>query len=140
MLLYDRQLTSEKNLNLTFYLWVYMPRDPKFGPTDPKFCGDFESDLRSGFRSRNGDLKGSGVSGSEGNNSPLRGARPKLTSYSDSPYPKPHPTHFLVPAGIFGPIHRAEPVSGRNSNPGPGRNTVRFGKSTQKYPWVTGVR
>ena len=48
-------------------------------------------------------------------------ARSKRTSYSDSPYPKPHSTHFLVPMGIFGRIYRTEPVSGRNSNPGLGR-------------------
>ena len=62
-----------------------MHRDPKFWPTDPKFCGEFESELRSGFRAQNGELKGSGVLGSEGDNSPFRGARPKLTSYSDFP-------------------------------------------------------
>ena len=32
-----------------------------------------------GFRARNGELKGSGVLGSEGDNSPFRGARSKLT-------------------------------------------------------------
>ena len=67
--------------------------------------------------------------GRKGDKSPFRGARPKLISYSDSPYPKPHSTHFLVPTGIFRRTYRTEPVSGRNSNPGPGRNTVRFGKS-----------
>ena len=77
-----------------------MPRDPEFCPTDPEFCGEFESELRSGFRVRNVELKGSGVLGY----SPFRGARPKLTSYSDSPYPKPHSTHFLVHTGIFGRI------------------------------------
>ena len=69
---------------------MYVSRDPKFWTTGPNFGGDFESELRSGFRGRNGELKGSGVSGPEGDNSPFRGARPKLTSYSDSPYPKPH--------------------------------------------------
>ena len=29
----------------TFYLWVYTPRDPRFWPTDPKVCGEFESEL-----------------------------------------------------------------------------------------------
>ena len=38
-----------------------MLRDPKFWLTDPKFFGEFESELRSGFRARNGELKGSGV-------------------------------------------------------------------------------
>ena len=78
-----------------------MPRDPKFWPTDPKFCGKFESELLSGFRARSGMLKGSGVSGSEGDNSPFRGARPTLISYSDSPYPKPHSTHFFGTRGCF---------------------------------------
>ena len=85
-----------------------MPRDPKFWPTDPKFCGKFESEHRSGFQVRNGELKGSGVSGSEGDNSPFRGARPKLISYSDSPYPKPYSTHFLVPTGFSGGFTRIQ--------------------------------
>ena len=63
--------------------------------------------------------------GSERDNSPFRGARPKLTSYSDSPYPKPHSMHFLVPPGIFGRIYRTEPASGRNSSPG--RAEILFG-------------
>ena len=83
-----------------------MPRDPKFWPTDPEFRGEFESELR------NEELKGSGVSGSEGDNSPFRGATPKLASNSDSPNPKPHSTHFLVPTGIFGPIYRTEQYFG----------------------------
>ena len=39
-----------------------MPRDPKCLPTDPKFYGEFESELRSRFRARDGEIKGSGVS------------------------------------------------------------------------------
>ena len=35
-----------------------------------------------------------GVLGSEGDGSPFQGAIPKLTSNSDSPYPKPHFIHF----------------------------------------------
>ena len=66
----------------------------------------------SGFRTRNEELKCSGVSGSEGENSPLRDARPKLTSHSDSPYRKPPSTHFLVPTGIFGRIYRTEQYFG----------------------------
>ena len=50
-----------------------MLRDPKFRLTDPKLCGEFEFELRSGFSDRNGELKGSGVSGSEGDNSAFRG-------------------------------------------------------------------
>ena len=61
----------------------YMPRVPKLGPTDPKFCRELKSEVRSGFQARNGELKGSGVLGSESDNSPFQGARPKLTSYSD---------------------------------------------------------
>ena len=78
-----------------------MLRDPKFWLTDPEFHGKFESELRSGFRARNGELKGSCFSGSEGDNSLFRDARPKLTSYSDSQDPKPLSTYFLVPTGIW---------------------------------------
>ena len=120
----------------TFYLWVYMLRDPMFRLADPKFCGKFESELRSGFRARNGELKGSGVLGMEGDNSPFRGARPKLISYSNSPYPNPHSTQFLVPAGIFGRIFRTEQYSGPGRGCCSGRKPVRFGKSPQKSPRV----
>ena len=89
-----------------------------------------------GFRAQNGELKGSRVSGTEGDNSPFRGAILKLSSYSEYPYPKPHSTYFLVATCIFEHIYRTEPVSGRNSNPGSGRNTVRLSKSAKKYPWV----
>ena len=68
--------------------------------------------LRPGFRSRPAEIKGSGVSGSEGDNSPFQGVTLKLGSYSDSPYPKPHSTHFLVPAGILGRICRTEQYFG----------------------------
>ena len=95
-----------------------MLRDPKFWLTDAKFWGEFESELRSGFWVRNGELKDSGVLGSEGDNTPFRGARPKLTSYSGSPYPKPHYTHSLLPTGIFKPIYRNEPVSEQQPQPG----------------------
>ena len=37
------------------------------------------------------------------NDSPLRGARPKLASYSDSPSPKLHSTHLLVRTGVIYP-------------------------------------
>ena len=49
-----------------------MPRNPEVCPTDPKFCGGLESELRSGLRARNGELKGSGALGSEVDNSPFR--------------------------------------------------------------------
>ena len=48
-----------------------MLRDPKFYPTDPTFWEELEYDLGSGFWARNGEFKGSGVSGSEGGNSTL---------------------------------------------------------------------
>ena len=67
----------KKRSPLTFYLWVLYPGVPKFWPTNPKFSGNFESEVRSGFRARNGELKGSGVAKSEGDNSPFRGARLK---------------------------------------------------------------
>ena len=73
-----------------FYLWVYMHCDSKFSPTDPKLCGVFESELRFGFRARNGELKGSGVSGSKDWKSKFRFAKPKLSPQSDSAYRKPH--------------------------------------------------
>ena len=115
---------------MTFYLWVYMPWAPKFSPTDPKFYGEFESELRSGFRARNGALKGSGVSGTDGDNSPFRCARPKLISYFYSPYTISSYTHFLVHTGIFGPVYRFEHVSCRSSNPGRSR---KMHMCTKKY-------
>ena len=78
-----------------------MLRDPKFWLTDPVFYEEFESQLRSGFRAWNGEVQGPGVSGSEGDNSPFRRARPKLTSYSDSPYPKTPLHTFLDTHGYF---------------------------------------
>ena len=69
-------------------------------------------------------------------NSQFRCARPKLTSYSDSQYLKPHSTHCLVPTGIFGWIYRAEQYFGPGRGCCSGRKPVRFGKSTRKYPWV----
>ena len=50
----------------------YICSGPQVSTYRPKFCGKFESELRSGFRARNAELKGSGVSGSEGDNSLLR--------------------------------------------------------------------
>ena len=88
------------------------------------------------FRGRNGELKGSGVSGTEGDNSQFRGASPKLTSNPDSPYLKPYITHFVVPDRIFGSIYRTEPVPGRNSNTCRSQNNVRLGKKTQKTLWI----
>ena len=113
--------------------------------TDPEFCGEFESILPSGFRSRNGELEGSAFSGSEDYKSPFRGARPKLISYSESAYPKAPSTHFLVPTCILGPIYRAEPLSGRNSSPAwaPAGPKLRFGsvnrpQSTRGYQGMRG--
>ena len=109
---------------LTFNLWVCMLRDPKFWPTDPKLCVEFEFGVRSGFRSRRVELKGSVVLGSEGDISLFQGARWKLTSCSDSPYPKPHSTHFLVPTGIFGRIYRTEQYFGPGRGCSSGRKPV----------------
>ena len=41
---------------MTLNLVVYVTRDLKFWPTDPLFCGESESELRSRFRARNGEL------------------------------------------------------------------------------------
>ena len=79
MIIFVRKATVAKD-----YSCVYMPRDPTFWLTDPKSCRKFKSELRSGIGQRNGELKCSGTSWSEGDNSPLRGARRKLTSCSDS--------------------------------------------------------
>ena len=79
-----------------------MPGGPKFGPNDPKIVRRLEVTFRSGFRSRNGELNDSGVSGLAGDNSPVRVARPKLASYSDSSYPKPDSTLFWDPRLIYG--------------------------------------
>ena len=53
-------------------------------------------------------VKGSGVSGSEGYKTSFREARPKLSSYSDSPHATEHPPHtFSISTCIFG--HFTEP-------------------------------
>ena len=86
----------------------------------------FESEVHSVFRARNGELKGSGVSGSEGDTSPFRGARPKLIAYSDCQYPKPHFTHCLggftepnrFPAGTIA-LARAKILSAKFGVGGP---------------------
>ena len=67
-----------------------MPRDPKFWLADSKFRGEFEYELRSGFRARIGELKRASVFGMEGDSSSFRDARPNRTSYSDPTYPKHH--------------------------------------------------
>ena len=170
--------TSQKNVNSAtskvkkevwasaFYLWVCMPRDSKFWHTRYKFCRELEWESPPGFRSRNGELKGSAASGSEGDKakgsfvsilvalelcnqaggretsagilkhrecflnltwvpsvvfpfvlltcgrgtrnhakhnltkSPFQGDRPKLTFFSDSPYPKPH-SHISWSPPVF---------------------------------------
>ena len=71
---------------------------------------NFKFEVGSGFRVRNVELKGSGVFGSEGDNSPFQVCTPNSTSYSDSWYPKPHCPHFLVHTSIFVWIYRTEPV------------------------------
>ena len=83
----------------------------------PRFCGKFESELRSGFRARNGELKESCFSGSEGDtgNSPFRCATPKITSYSGSPYTKPTPYIFGFPR-VFWADFQAPTVVLRDEN------------------------
>ena len=75
------KVKTNASVTIDFYLWVYMTHDPKFGHTDPKFCGEFESQHRFGFWARNGEAKSSDVSGSEGYKSPFRGGRPKLRRF-----------------------------------------------------------
>ena len=127
----------KKNANLTIdllSLGVYAP-GPQVLPTDPKFCGKFESELHSGLRARNRELKGSGVLGSEGDNSPFRGARPKPTSYSDSPFPKPHSTHFLVPTYYSDGFTEPNSISAREgvSVPAGNRNGVQIRTSCKTW-------
>ena len=101
------QMKSEKyshppfSKKKTFYLWVHVPWRPKFRRTDPEFCVEFESAPGSGFHARDGELHGSGVSGSEDYRSPFRGGRPNLVSDSGCTYPKPKSTHFLAPMGFL---------------------------------------
>ena len=54
-------------------LGIYAP-GPQVSTYRPEFSGRLASELRSGPRARNGELKGSGVLGTEGYNSPFRGA------------------------------------------------------------------
>ena len=62
------------NLNIDLLSVGSYASGPQVSTYRPKVCGKFESELRLGFRFRNGKLKGSGVSGSEVDNSPFRGA------------------------------------------------------------------
>ena len=43
---------------MPFYLGIQLLSGPKFWPTDPKFCVEFEYEFDSGFQSRNGELCG----------------------------------------------------------------------------------
>ena len=111
--------------NLTFdllSLGTYAP--------GPKGCGEFKSEL--GFRAWSGELNGSDVSGPEGDSFPFRGARPKQTSRTRNPTP----LISWCPRMFSGRFTEPNRFSGRNSSPGPGRNTARFGKNDPKYPWV----
>ena len=56
---------------MTFYLRVYVSREPQLSLTDSKRFGEFESVVRSEFQARNGESKGSGVSRPEGYNIPF---------------------------------------------------------------------
>ena len=58
---------------------------PSFDLPTPNYAGS--SNLNS-VPGPERELKGSGVFGSEGDNSPFWGARPKRITYSDSPYSK----------------------------------------------------
>ena len=107
---------------------VYMPRKPKFWPTDPKFCGMFESELRSGFRGRNGELKDSGVSGSEGDNSSFRGARPKRSHILISRTRNPIPQIPWYPRVFNGRFTKPNWFLAGASTPAHAWNTVRLGK------------
>ena len=106
-----------------------MPRDPKFWLTDPKFCGEFESERRSGFRARNGELKGSDVLGTEGDNSPFRGARPKPTSY-----------WFTEPNSISAKAGVAVPAGNRFGSVNPPKNTRGYQKMCGGGFRVRGIR
>ena len=65
----------------------------------------------------------------EATETPVPGCYTKTNFIFGLPVPET-PLHTF-----FGWIYRIEPVCGRNSSPGLGRNTVRFGKSAPKYPW-----
>ena len=108
-----------------------MPKDPKVWPTDLKVFGGLESEFRTGLWARNEELKCLDVSGSGVDNFPFRGARPKLSSYSDFPCPKPKSTHFFVPTGVSGQIYRTKQYFGSGRGCCCGRKPVRFGKSAR---------
>ena len=93
----------------------------------------FESKVRSGFRAWNGELEGSGLLGSEGDNSPFRVLdQDKL--YIRLPAPgTPLPTCFGT-HGYFGAELSSRSGFRPEQQPRPGVNTVRFGNSTKKYP------
>ena len=58
-------------------------------------------------------VTGSGVWGSEGDNSPFRGARPKLVSYSDSRTRNPTPHISWYPQVFFGGFAEPKSISAR---------------------------
>ena len=61
---YNRHLEKKVYLNHRPFISEYMyPGTPSFDLPTPHFAGELEYELRSGFRVRNGELKGSGVSG-----------------------------------------------------------------------------
>ena len=72
-----------------------------------KLCVKIESEVHSG----------SGVCVLEGDNSPFRDDVPKLASYSDSSFLKPHSTHFLVPMRNYRRIYQAERYVGAVNPP-----------------------
>ena len=58
----------------TFISGYMCPDTPDVDLTNPKTRGKLDSALRYGFPVRNGQLVGSGVFGSKGENFPFRGA------------------------------------------------------------------
>ena len=77
------------------------------------------------------------LKGSKGDSRPLRGACPKLASYSAFRFPRPNSAYFLVATGFFGLIYRTEQYFGPDRGCCSGRKPARFGKSEQKIPVAT---
>ena len=113
-----------------------MPETLSLSLQSQKIYCEFESAPHYGFRSRNEDLKDFGDSGSEDYSFPFREAIPKLTSYSDIPYPNPHFRQFLVATVNFGSFYVTEPYLSPAGAAGPGWKSVRFSKSARRYPLI----
>ena len=48
---------KKHNFTIGLYLWVYLPRDPKFDLPTETFYGELKFEIRSGFRAWKGTLK-----------------------------------------------------------------------------------